>query len=353
MAGKIKFFCTRCRRLVQFSADRIGTVASCPFCNQSLIIPNITDSTSEDSEPDNLRAPESVENKIFDQTLTDNVLSEKIDLKSWSNPLTTRGEGTDDDLPGDLPPVINDSFNDDFNKNFDFKDNNKDEAPPVIGSSEYYASLDTDPPTEKKSHFSSFLAFFFLVVAVAVTIFIVNNFLFQNAKNDPAQSDKVAADQKKVTILVDGRIMNIGDNDKPQEEAGSFIFMFPENSSKFSPLTTTGLTLNNTHPVDIKNFKGKISERGGLFMISDSSGSFDGKLTRGGKYKILIISSKVLQKKNEDHTAEFAQIGKYLFNPSDPLLRDYAFVWTERTITENHFLLDHNFGRVSGSIFTK
>lgn len=343
MARKIKFFCTRCRHLVQFPADKIGSVVPCPDCNQALIIPDITDLKWEqnDSSSDNLRAPESINSNVLENTLTEKVLSEKIESNSWNSPPPLPGIIPDNDSFTSLPPVINNNDN-------QLEDGSDDiNAPPVINIPEYY--FDENRP-KRKSSFVSFIKFMTLLLIIAVIIFFVNNFLVHDVKNSSADTDKPPVEQK-VTILIDGRITNIGDNDKQQEEAGSFIFMFPENFGKASPLTTTGLTINNTHPIDIKNFKEKIASRGGLFMISDSSGTFDGKLSRGGKYRILIVSSKVLQKKGEDHTAEFQQIGKYLFNPSDPLLRDYSFIWVEKNIEENHFLLEHNFGRVSGDIF--
>ncbi len=344
MSKKVKFFCTRCRRLVMYPENMTGSVVNCPHCNQSLIIPDIQSPewAKEFSSQDGPRPPESVPNTVLEDTLTPDILSEKIESGSWekAEPVS---ELTTDSLNNEsgifVPPIASSGV--------------EIQAPPVIGGDSFVPDP-SDIPVSKGRVLKIFGMIFFVlfIIAAGILAFVFLQSDFVKKNNSPDQQKETAVSEKKI-ILVDGRITNIGDHEKEQEEAGSFIFMFPEKFDKSSPLTTTGLTINNTHPVDYKKFKKNIESRGGLFMISDSSGTFDGKLTVGGKYRILIVSSKVMQKKGENHTAEFEQIGKYLYNPSDPLLRDYAFIWIEKTIDESHNLIEHNFGRVSGEILVQ
>lgn len=319
---------------------------TCPHCQQALIVPTITSTEWEEEKSDYVPIPGnyekrsfSVENRNLPYRIDDfqdesDLLAPVRSAPIEDSEFLSRATGDPEAQRPIPPPLPNGESISNLGANTF--------SPPVLDL--VSLSADSEEETERRSLlFPSFLIAMLLLIMGSGLYF----WQFHGKKSDP-EAGVEAAPVKKIPI--EGELIFMDANNKPQKDEGSLIFLFPEKFPKDRPLTISGLAPNRPKPVDYKEFKQKLTDLGGYCAEADSNGTFDLFVAGQGKYRVLLISAHVFQKQGADHKKEFAEIGQFLYQPDQFLLADYKFSWTTWNINEENGTFGHNFGRSDGKI---
>lgn len=344
MANQIDFFCTRCRRFLHYPDKTAGAVINCPYCQQALIVPTIDPVEWSESDSNYIPIPGNYENRSFSVENTNlpyrsDEFRDETDLLSpvRSAPIAdseflSRVAEVPLEKKPVPPPLPNGETVVDQELN--------SYSPPILAPLTF-SEAPNDQPGRKHIFLPILMILFVALIAGSVIFFLQDR--------EMRSSDEIGSTPGK-KIPIEGELIYMDANNKPQKDEGSLIFLFPEDFPQDKPLAITGLAPNRPKPVEFREFKQKLTDLGGYYLETDSNGIFDLFVLRKGRYRVLLVSAHVFQKPGTDRQKEFAEIGKYLYHPDQLLLLDHQFLWTIWDINEKNGSFGHNFGRSDGRI---
>ncbi len=380
--SNINFFCTRCRRRLQSPGKLSGTIISCIYCGQHIIVPSINENDWWDDNDDNDYITENNSIEGGGYPIAPPVIKEADNLHIY------RGETTDpkitipfdkrtgdrdgdrdlDDINKPVPKPLDD--NEFLSRLTDSTQTKSQVLPPVLPNGQIVKTptlLKFPPPLveqsceigeqspidsyrQSHSRFSLFITYSILVSLLIFAVGSIVYYFFRDSNNYYSVPNIVPA----APVPIDGKIVYIDEKNTIQGDEGSLVFMFPPDYPKGKTITTSSLTSRNSKPIVVNEIRNQLKENGAFFLIVDSDGYFDTIINQEGQWTILVVSAHVLRSGEEKNKAkELEEISKYLYSPEQLLLANHKYLWKKKLLDSKNYTIEYNIGRVDGALLPK
>ncbi len=364
----VAFYCTRCRKLLRFSASSRGTLVFCPHCQQKIIVPELEtrrergDAKSNVANNLNAVATELAKTPKIVAARPEASGQSALDgvpVASHLAPGPNRRKKTRRVLPGATAEIPTRSERTELVaaplSDADFARLTSGEprrvvaencvAPPVADVDAYrrdalrFIDEERDALRKKRLRVIVALATAFLVGVGAS--FSLKTTFFGNRFNETTSNASSAAEP----LPVDGRLTYRTASGRTEGDEGAFVFVFPIDGDFGESLTLGNAAPERGTPPDFDEFVAKLEERGARFAVADFDGRFTISAPGPGEYDVLLVSRGVADSPDDADGAALEEISRYLFLPEQKLLAKRRFVWKRFRFDRDSAVVEEDFGK--------
>lgn len=364
----VAFYCTRCRKLLRFSASSRGTLVFCPHCQQKIIVPDLeTQRERGDVKSNVVNDLKSVANEL---AKTPKIVAarteaagqsalEGVPVASHLTPGPNRRKKTRRVLLGSTAeistcsertePVAAPLSDADFARLTSAEPRRvvaeNCVAPPIADVDAYRRDALRFIEEEREALRNKKLRV--IVAAVGVLVVGVGAFLFLQTSFFGNRSDKTTSNATVAAepLPVDGRLTYRTASGRTEGDEGAFVFVFPVDGEFGESLTLGNASPERGTPPDFDEFVAKLEARGGRFAVADFDGRFTISAPGPGEYDVLLVSRGVADAPNDADKAALEEISRYLFLPEQKLLAKRRFIWKRVRFARDAAVVEEDFGK--------